>query len=369
MCADPPPPGEDEESARCSTGNHAPSQRPQTPLLHPRRRPPPTSRSRISPTACSPPRTASPRASASRSAITCSISGSSRRTAGSTSSSPAVFAAPQLNPFMALGPKVWSSTRARISELLRHDHPELRDNEKLRKRALVPMADVKLHLPFAVSGYTDFYSSKEHATNVGVMFRGKDNALAAELAAYADRLQRPRLHRRRQRHAGAAAARAVEAADGRGAELRALQAARFRTRNGRGGRPAVGDGRDADREAGRGNDLRLRDPQRLERARHPAMGVCAARAVPGQGVRDLDQPVGGDARGAGAVPLARPGAGPEAAALSAAGAAEQLRHGARGRPARGADERGRETSAAPISNTCTGRRCSSSCTTPQAAAP
>ena len=90
---------------------------------------------------------------------------------------PAVFAAAQLNPFMALGPKVWSSTRARISQLLRHDHPELRDNEELRKRALVPMADVKLHLPFAVSGYTDFYSSKEHATNVGVMFRGKDNAL------------------------------------------------------------------------------------------------------------------------------------------------------------------------------------------------
>ena len=100
---------------------------------------------------------------------------------------PAVFAASQLNPFMTLGPKVWSSTRARISELLRHDHPELRDNENLRKRALVPMADAKLHLPFAVSGYTDFYSSKEHATNVGVMFRGKECA-AAELAAYADRL-------------------------------------------------------------------------------------------------------------------------------------------------------------------------------------
>ena len=90
---------------------------------------------------------------------------------------PAVFAAPQLNPFMALGPKIWSKTRARISELLREDYPELRDNEELRRRALVPMRDVKLHLPFAVSGYTDFYSSKEHATNVGVMFRGKDNAL------------------------------------------------------------------------------------------------------------------------------------------------------------------------------------------------
>jgi fumarylacetoacetase len=88
-----------------------------------------------------------------------------------------VFAASMLNPFMALGPNAWSRTRARISELLRHDNPELRDNAELRGRALVPMADVKLHLPIAVAGYTDFYSSKEHATNVGVMFRGKDNAL------------------------------------------------------------------------------------------------------------------------------------------------------------------------------------------------
>ncbi|HZR86791.1 MAG TPA: fumarylacetoacetase [Bradyrhizobium sp.] len=90
---------------------------------------------------------------------------------------PAVFAAGSLNSFMALGPKVWTRTRARISELLRHDHPELRDNDELRKVALVPMKNVKLHLPFTVAGYTDFYSSREHATNVGVMFRGKDNAL------------------------------------------------------------------------------------------------------------------------------------------------------------------------------------------------
>jgi len=90
---------------------------------------------------------------------------------------PGVFAASTLNPFMALGPKVWSRTRARISELLRHDSPELRDNPKLRQRALVPMADVRLHLPIAVSGYTDFYSSKEHATNVGTMFRDKSNPL------------------------------------------------------------------------------------------------------------------------------------------------------------------------------------------------
>jgi fumarylacetoacetase len=88
-----------------------------------------------------------------------------------------VFSETSLNRFMSLGPKVWSQTRARISELLRDDHPELRDNEALRVRALVPMKTVKLHLPFMVAGYTDFYSSKEHATNVGVMFRGKDNAL------------------------------------------------------------------------------------------------------------------------------------------------------------------------------------------------
>jgi fumarylacetoacetase len=90
---------------------------------------------------------------------------------------PGTFAVPSLNAFMLQGAKVWSQTRARISELLRADHPELRDNDELRKLALVPMREARLHLPIAVSGYTDFYSSKEHATNVGVMFRGKDNAL------------------------------------------------------------------------------------------------------------------------------------------------------------------------------------------------
>ena len=76
------------------------------------------------------------------------------------------------------------------------------------------------------------------------------------------------------------------------------------------------------------NDWSARDIQQWE---YVPLGPFQAKAF-----GDLDQPVGGDARGAGAVPLARPCAGPEAAALSAAGAAEQLRHGARGRPARGA---------------------------------
>jgi len=88
-----------------------------------------------------------------------------------------VFAQGGLNAFMALGPTTWTATRARISELLRHDTATLRDNAALRQRALLPRNEVQLHMPFAVSGYTDFYSSKEHATNVGIMFRGKDNAL------------------------------------------------------------------------------------------------------------------------------------------------------------------------------------------------
>lgn len=88
-----------------------------------------------------------------------------------------VFAQPSINAFMALGPDTWAATRLRMSQLLRHDNPELRDNAGLRRRALLPQKDVTLHLPLQVAGFTDFYSSKEHASNVGVMFRGKDNAL------------------------------------------------------------------------------------------------------------------------------------------------------------------------------------------------
>ncbi len=87
------------------------------------------------------------------------------------------FAAPVLNRFIALGRPVWRETRQRIAELLAADTPTLRDDAALRERALVPMAGARLHLPVEIPGYTDFYSSKEHATNVGRMFRDPDNAL------------------------------------------------------------------------------------------------------------------------------------------------------------------------------------------------
>src|SRR5690349_9268274 len=88
-----------------------------------------------------------------------------------------VFNRPSLNAFIALGQAIWRETRASISELLRHDSPRLRDDQDLRARALVPMAGATLHLPVEIGGYTDFYSSREHATNVGMMFRDPKNAL------------------------------------------------------------------------------------------------------------------------------------------------------------------------------------------------
>jgi fumarylacetoacetase len=87
------------------------------------------------------------------------------------------LALPGLNEFLALGKSAWREARARISELLRHDVPTLRDNASLREQVLIPQAQVQLHLPAVIGDYTDFYSSREHATNVGIMMRGPDNAL------------------------------------------------------------------------------------------------------------------------------------------------------------------------------------------------
>ncbi|VVD66313.1 fumarylacetoacetase [Pandoraea fibrosis] len=90
----------------------------------------------------------------------------------------AVFAQPSINAFVSLGSAAWRATRARLTSLLvTQGDGALRDNATLRAQALVPLADATLHLPVQVPGYTDFYSSKEHATNVGTMFRDPANAL------------------------------------------------------------------------------------------------------------------------------------------------------------------------------------------------
>ncbi len=88
-----------------------------------------------------------------------------------------LFDKPSLNSFMAAARPAWREARQILSLLLRDDHSTLRDNKKLRDNAIIPMADVEMILPCQIGDYTDFYSSREHATNVGTMFRSKENAL------------------------------------------------------------------------------------------------------------------------------------------------------------------------------------------------
>jgi fumarylacetoacetase len=88
-----------------------------------------------------------------------------------------VFDRPSLNTFMGLGREAWLSVRRQLTHLLSRDEPTLRNDVALRQKALVPMTECQMLLPVEIGDYTDFYSSKEHATNVGAMFRGPENAL------------------------------------------------------------------------------------------------------------------------------------------------------------------------------------------------
>lgn len=87
---------------------------------------------------------------------------------------PALFAAPSWNAVMAAGPDIWAALRARLTDLL---------SDAAHKDAvtphLIPQAGVTMLMPFTVAEYTDFYAAKNHATNVGTMFRGPENALPA----------------------------------------------------------------------------------------------------------------------------------------------------------------------------------------------
>jgi len=85
----------------------------------------------------------------------------------------ALFEVPFWNDLMEEGPAVWAALRARLTALLVQGSPEQAKVEPL----LVPMADATLEMPIMVSEYTDFYAGRHHATNVGTMFRGAENAL------------------------------------------------------------------------------------------------------------------------------------------------------------------------------------------------
>ena len=97
--------------------------------------------------------------------------------AGLLDTSHRVFGGDSLNAVMALERPQWRAIRGSLSALLATDVSTLRDNVALREQALIPVKEVQLHMPVHVRGYTDFYSSREHATNVGMMFRDPENAL------------------------------------------------------------------------------------------------------------------------------------------------------------------------------------------------
>ncbi|MFN8276976.1 MAG: fumarylacetoacetase [Chitinophagales bacterium] len=85
-----------------------------------------------------------------------------------------VFSMPSLNAFIALGKPVTQAVRCRIQELLSVGSP---DEVLIREKALIPIEAAQLLMPIHIPNYTDFYSSREHATNVGMMFRDPANAL------------------------------------------------------------------------------------------------------------------------------------------------------------------------------------------------
>ena len=84
-----------------------------------------------------------------------------------------LFDVPFWNEVMEEGPKLWAALRTRLTELLAEGSPDQAELSDM----LVAQSDADMHLPFLVSEFTDFYASKNHATNVGTMFRGAENAL------------------------------------------------------------------------------------------------------------------------------------------------------------------------------------------------
>ncbi|MGH0161037.1 UNVERIFIED_CONTAM: hypothetical protein FKN15_050142 [Acipenser sinensis] len=88
-----------------------------------------------------------------------------------------VFDQPTLNAFMGLGHEAWKEARTVLQKLLSANETTLQEDVGLRSRAFVHQSLAEMHLPAEIGDYTDFYSSRDHATNVGIMFRGKENAL------------------------------------------------------------------------------------------------------------------------------------------------------------------------------------------------
>ena len=88
-----------------------------------------------------------------------------------------MFMQDNLNDFISDGRTTWRLIRNRIADLFDEQSPKLRDNKKHCNEIIFDIDNVEMLLPVQIGDYTDFYSSKEHAMNVGSMFRDPENAL------------------------------------------------------------------------------------------------------------------------------------------------------------------------------------------------
>ncbi|MFK7756997.1 MAG: fumarylacetoacetase [Flavobacteriales bacterium] len=87
------------------------------------------------------------------------------------------FESEVLNPIIEKGKNATRELRERISHLLRNDNVELQNKDHHVSQCLIPQSRAQMLMPVYIRDYTDFYSSIEHATNVGTMFRDPNNAL------------------------------------------------------------------------------------------------------------------------------------------------------------------------------------------------
>ena len=88
-----------------------------------------------------------------------------------------IFLQDTLNDFISDGRKTWRLVRNRISEIFDINSTILKENQEHRTIVLFTLDEIEMQLPVQIGDYTDFYSSKEHATNIGSMFRDPENAL------------------------------------------------------------------------------------------------------------------------------------------------------------------------------------------------
>ncbi len=88
-----------------------------------------------------------------------------------------MFMQDTLNDFISDGKKTWRLVRNRLAELFDATNPKLRDNKGHREIVIFNVADIEMQLPVLIGDFTDFYTSKEHAINIGKIINNPEKAL------------------------------------------------------------------------------------------------------------------------------------------------------------------------------------------------